>query len=167
MNMHLNTRLIETVAEDLRAHMGEDFDADTFWDTLDGETNVLDVVDHILETMQQDEALVEAIATQMTTLKRRKDRISGRVVAKRHALAKLLETSGQRTVERPLATVSFRHGSLSTHIINADDIPSQLTTSKIIVTPDKAAIKAQIEAGEKVPGADLVRGPDTVTVRVA
>ena len=30
---------------------------------------------------------------------------------------------------------------------------------------DKAAIKAQIEAGEVVPGAILVRGGDTVSVR--
>jgi hypothetical protein len=56
---------------------------------------------------------------------------------------------------------------LSVRIDDDAAIPSQLLTVKTTTAPDKAAIKRQIEAGEHVPGAALVRGDDIVTVRVA
>ena len=46
-------------------------------------------------------------------------------------------------------------------------IPSQLHTVKTTTTPDTAAIKRLLEAGEDVPGAMLVRGGDTLTIRSA
>ena len=62
-----------------------------------------------------------------------------------------------------LGTVSRTTGRLSLQITDEASIPSQLTVTT--VSPDKAAIKAQLEAGEAVPGAALVRGEDSVTVR--
>jgi hypothetical protein len=49
-------------------------------------------------------------------------------------------------------------------VINADEVPSQLC--KTTVTPDKAAIKKQLEAGEAVPGAALVMGAPSISIRV-
>ena len=46
-------------------------------------------------------------------------------------------------------------------------IPSQLHTVKTTTTPDTAAIKRLLEAGEDVPGAHLVRGGDSLTIRSA
>ena len=66
-------------------------------------------------------------------------------------------------MERPIATVSKRIDSLSVKITDEASVPSQLC--KTVTTPDKAAIKAQLQAGESVPGAEMARGPDGVTVR--
>ena len=46
-------------------------------------------------------------------------------------------------------------------------MPTQLCTVKTTTTPDKAAIKRQLEAGEHVPGAELARGDDTLILRSA
>jgi len=43
-------------------------------------------------------------------------------------------------------------------------IPSQLC--KTTVAPDRSAIKAQLLAGETVPGAMIVTGKDSLSVRV-
>lgn len=165
--MKVDTNFIKMVADEIREMLGDDFDEQTFFDSLDGETDALDLIDRLLATMAEDEALADAIKAQEADLKRRRERIAARVPAKRKALAAILHAAGQKKVERPRATVSLRPGVLSVRIVNESDIPSQLLTVKTVTAPDKAAIKKHLEAGEEVPGAELVRGDETISVRVA
>lgn len=162
--MNVQTNLIAIVAAELDAYRD---DAECFWDTLDGETDALTVIDRTLTSMQDDEALAEAIKAQEAALKARRDRIAMRADAKKRVLGQVLRAAGEKSVERPRATVSVRDGNLSVRIEDEAEIPSQLLTVKTTTAPDKTAIKKQIEAGERVPGASLVRGGDIVTVRVA
>ncbi len=166
MNFRPDFNLIERLAAELREMLGDDFDEVTFLDTLDGETDALDIADRILATMMDDDALATAAKAQAADLKRRADRMDARADAHKRVLLTLLDATGQKKLERPRATISRRAGSLSVRIVDESSIPSQLCTVKTITAPDKAAIRAQIEAGELVPGAELVRGGDTVSVRV-
>jgi hypothetical protein len=158
--------LIARVAAELRDHMGDDFDGDAFLDTLDGETNVLDLADWMIRKMLEDAALSEAIGAQLADLQTRKARIDARADSMKGRMLTLLDATGEKKLERPRATISRRAGSISVRITDDSAIPSQLCTVKTTTAPDKAAIKRQIEAGEAVPGAELVRGPDTASVRV-
>lgn len=164
MNVQPDINLIAAVSEQLVEMLGDDFDAETFWDTLDGETDAAEIVDHLLSSMQDDEALAGATKSQVEDLAARQKRIAARADAKKKTLGLILDATGQKKVERPRGTVSRLAGRLSVQITDAASIPSQLCTTT--VTPDKTAIKKQIEAGEDVPGAELVRGEDTVSVRV-
>jgi hypothetical protein len=159
----LNLPLIRQVAEMLEPYRD---DAEAFWDTLDGETDALTILDATLASMQDDEALAAAIKAQEADLKARRDRIAMRADAKRKTLALVLGAAGMRSAERPCGTVSVRPGNLSVRIVNEADLPSQLMRVKTTSEPDKAAIKAQLEAGVDVPGAALERGGDVVMVRV-
>jgi hypothetical protein len=153
------------IADDLRAILGDDFDQDTFLDTLDGETGALDVADWLIARMQDAEALADAAKTQADALAARAARLRARSQAHKAQFLPLLDAIGMKKLERPAATISRRQGSLSVQIIDPSSVPTQLC--KIVATPDKTAIKAQIEAGVDVPGARLERGPDGVTVRVS
>ena len=165
MNARFDPRLIETVAAELRDMLGEDFDESTFLDSLDGETDALDVADALIAGMQDAEALATAAKAQADALKARADRLKARSAAYKGRMLTLLDAIGQKKLERPGATISRRTGSLSAQITDEASVPSQL--SKIVQTPDKTAIKKQLEAGEAVPGAELARGEDGVTVRVS
>lgn len=165
MNNHANITLIEIVSAELRDMLGDDFDSETFLDTLDGETDALDILDRLIEAMQADKATAAAIKAQEADLAKRRKRFEARDAATKKAMLALLDATGEKKIERPCATVSRRSGSLSVAITDETAVPSQLC--KTVTTPDKAAIRAQIEAGEIVPGAELVRGADGVTVRVA
>ena len=162
MNMP-NLSLIEAIARELEPYRD---DEELFTDTLDGETDFLDLLDTFLAGMQDDEALAVAIKAQETDLKTRRERIEMRATAKKRVLGQILHAAGMKKAERPRGTVSIRPGNLSVRIINEDDVPSQLMREKITRAPDKAAIKAQIDAGEVVPGCDLERGADVISVRV-
>jgi hypothetical protein len=162
----LDIPLIARIAAELREGMGDDFDEAAFLDTLDGATDATDIADWMLRKISHDEAMCRAIDMEMSDLSARKMRKGASADTMRGRLLTLLDASGLKKMERPLATVSRRSGSVSVRVTDEAAIPSQLCTVKTITTPDKAAIKRQIEAGETIPGAELVRGPDGVTVRV-
>lgn len=138
-----------------------------FLDTLEGETDAVEIADWLIGSILSDEALAEAVKAQESAMRARRDRIEMRARVKRRAAVELLSAAGLKRMERPLATISRIAGRVSVQIADEAAVPSQLCTVKTIVAPDKAAIKAQLEAGVDVPGAALIRGDDTISVRVA
>ena len=166
MNVYADIPLIQRVAAELRDYLGEDFDDTAFLDTLDGETNALDVADKLIALALDADAMVSAILTQREALVMRAERKEAQSEAYRAQMLKLLDAMNVKKLERPRATISRRAGSQSVRIVDEASIPSQLCTVKTITSPDKAAIKASIAAGESVPGAEMVTGPDSLTVRV-
>lgn len=163
MNAYADLNLIRASAAAVREALGDDDDTQAFWDTLEGETDALEFADKLLAFAQEAAAMEDAIAAQIDQLRARKERMARRQSAAKANLLALLDATGEKKMERPIATVSRRAGSLSVHITDEAAIPTQLC--KVVKTPDKTAIKAQLKAGETVPGATLERGPDGVTVR--
>ena len=162
--MQFDPQTIRRWADEIRAELGEDFDTETFMDTLDGVTDAADIADRMIADMLAAEAMGEAIRGEISDLTARRDRYDARKDAFRRQLLSLLDATGEKKMERPRATISRRAGLPSVQITDEAAIPSQLC--KTTVAPDKAAIKAQLLAGETVPGAQIVMGADGVTVRV-
>ncbi len=164
MNIRPDFTMIQLMATEIRAALGDDFDPDAFLDTLDGETDAADIADRFIAELSEAEAMAEAIKAQEADLRARRGRYEMRGEAFRRQLLNLLDAIGEKKIERPRATVSRRAGLPSVQITDETAIPSQLC--KTTIAPDKAAIKAQLLAGEIVPGAVIVIGDDGVTVRV-
>lgn len=162
--MRLDVSIIRRWADEIRAELGEDFDPFAFIDTLDGQTDVADIADRMLADMLAAEAMGEAIRSEIADLTARRDRYDARGKAYRRQLLSLLDATGEKKIERPRATISRRAGLPSVQITDETAIPSQLC--KTVVSPDKAAIKAQLLAGEAVPGAVILIGDDAISVRV-
>lgn len=162
--MRIDLTRIRAIAEELAAYRD---DEETYIDTLDGETDAVELLDREIAAEQADRALCEAIKAQMEALRKRADRIDMRADTRRRMQKAILEAMGLRKLERPLATLSIRLGSVSVKITDDAAIPTQLRTVKTTSTPDKIAIRKQLDAGETVPGAELVRGDETLSVRVA
>ena len=138
-----------------------------FLDTMDGETDALDLADRLIAEIQHDAALVAALKAQEEAMSQRRARLENREKAKRRVAVELLEALGVKKLERPRATLTRATGRTRPGITDPDAIPSQLCTVKTTTAPDLAAIKRLLEAGEDVPGAVLVRGNDTLTIRSA
>lgn len=162
--MRADINLIERVSAELVDALGDDFDAETFWDTLDGETDAMDVIGHLIRQREEAKAHAEASKALADEYAARKRRLDDKAKAVASALGTILDATGQRKVTHPLGTVSRTSGRMSCRIVDETAIPSQLTITT--VKPDTAAIKRSLEAGEAVPGAELVRGDDGVTVRI-
>lgn len=156
---------IARMADEIRAILGDDYDLETFLDTLDGQTDALDILDQLIAQDREAAALATAIKAQISDLTARKARMEARSRAAKTAMLTLLDVVGERKIERPAATVSRRSGSASVAITDETAVPSQLCQIKKV--PDKKAIKAQIDAGEDVPGAEIKIGADGVILRSA
>lgn len=159
--MRLNVGFIGQVGEMLRDYSD---DETLYWDTLDGETDVMDVVGRlVMEAVEADHHA--AAAKEMSKVfADRASRLQSKRRAVNDAIMAVMEATGQDKIPHPLATISRRKGRPSVTIINEQEIPTQLT--KTVRTADKTAIKKQLEAGEDVPGATLDIGADTVSMRI-
>lgn len=163
MNIQANIPAIEHVSAVLVEMLGDDFDAETFWDTLDGETDVMDIIGHLLKERVEAKAFAAASKDQAAIYAARAKRLTDKDRAITTALGALLDAAGQAKVNHPLGTVSRTKPRVSVDVYDAAEIPTQLTVTT--TRPDAAAIKKQLEAGEAVPGAQLVAGEPGLTVR--
>ena len=164
MNIRADIPLIERVSQQLSEMLGDDFDAETFWDSLDGETDAMDIIGRLICDREEAKSHAAASKAMADEYRSRASRLEARTQALSRALGDVLDATGQKKVAHPLGTVSRLAGRVSCKITDETAIPSQLTVTT--VKPDTAAIKKQLEAGEAVPGAELVRGDDGVMVRV-
>jgi hypothetical protein len=159
--MRIDSGLVTLISEQLDDHKD---DLDTFWDTLDGETDILDFVGIILERLMETESQIEAIDILINKYLARKSGLAKRKDDLKNSLYKTTKWTGQKKIPHAIATVSLRKGVNIVNIINQEVIPSQLC--KVTVTPDKTEIKKQLQAGVKIDGAELVQTSETISIRM-
>jgi len=150
------------MADNIRAMVGDD--EDCFLDTLDGETDAMDVLGKLIQERQEIQANEVAVKALAKTYQERAAKLNAKADAISQTIGHLLDAIGSKKVAHPLATVSRTKARQSVLVTNPEEIPTQLTKTKR--SPDLAAIKEQLEAGEFVPGAEIKLGNPGVTVRV-
>lgn len=162
--MRIDTAYIRRMADEIRAVLGDDFDDETFIDTLDGETNAVDLIGYLIRDREEAKSHAAACDNLARQYADRAKRLKARGDAMTKAMGDILDAMGERKVAHALGTVSRTRGRASVQIVDADAVPTQLC--KVVKSPDKTAIKAQLDAGEEVPGAEMQTAPDGVSVRV-
>jgi len=150
------------MSDNIRAMVGDD--EDCFLDTLDGETDAMDVLGKLIQERQEIQANEVAVKALAKTYQERAAKLNAKADAISQTIGHLLDAIGSKKVAHPLATVSRTKARQSVLVTNPEEIPTQLT--KVKRSPDLAAIKKQLEAGEFVPGAEIKLGNPGVTVRV-
>ena len=168
-NTHFDTERLKQEIDELVSVYGFDpydtDDQDIWLSALEGETSLDTVLDRLLELRYRAKANEEAVKERIKNLKERADRYKREQEVLTKAMHKVLNMVNQKSYKTVEATYSIRAGTKRVEIEDEQAIPTQLTTVKTITSPDKAAIKAALEAGEIVPGATLVTGEETLSVR--
>ena len=161
--LDLNT--VREIRAQLESILGDDLDDGTALDCIDGETDAGDILDRLIWNTQNDLHLIDALKEHEAALKARRSRMEARVNANKAAMLAVMDAAGVGKAERACATLTRRNGSASVHITDEEALPTQLCQIKRV--PDKKAIKAQLDAGEDVPGAEIRIGASTITMRSA
>lgn len=159
--MLINYDEIRRLADSIREICGDD--EDTFLDTLDGETDAVDVLGKLIQERLEVlgfEATNKELAEQY---KRRADKMASKADAINQQMKHLLNAMGVKKVNHALATVSITKPRWSVEVVDEAQVPTQLkiTTTK----PDLRAIKKILDDGEPVPGCRPKVGNEGVTVR--
>ena len=159
--MQIDTATLTYISEILEEYRD---DLDTFWDTLDGETNVMDKVGAILLSMNEAKASAQANKELAEMYAARRAMMEERHKSLAKALKTIMLATGQSKIPHPLGTVSLRPGVQSVVVHDETKLPTQLF--KVTRTPDKSAIKAALQEGNEIEGAMLVTGGQSVSVRM-
>lgn len=128
-------------------------------------------VDDVLRRLAQAALLARANAAaadgMIDDLTARRDRYRAHEDAYRTTLLQAMEALGLRYWSCVQATLSLAAGRPKVIISDdaADRLPDALVAIRIVRTPDKAAIRAALEAGDTVEGASLSNATPVLQVR--
>lgn len=134
-------------------------------DTLDGETDLKDVLVGIMRQADLDEALASGVDARMDELNQRRQRFLNRYTKRRALIQWAMEEAGIGKIEAPDFTLSLSKGSASVVVTDENALPDRFVRVTTTKSPDKTAIGAALKAKEPVPGATLSNPGMRLTVR--
>lgn len=144
-----------SAAQQIKELLPYDDDNKLLIDTVDGETDVFEIIDKLAELAIADKALAEKAAE-------RAKRIAGRSERNREVIKAMMQALDIPKLERPLATLSIsQHRELQ--VIDEAELPAEFVRH----SPDKVAIAKALRAGFPVSGATLGNDQPRLTIRTA
>ncbi|MEO8895701.1 MAG: siphovirus Gp157 family protein [Rhizomicrobium sp.] len=162
LSTEINNYLI--LAEQLKAQYA-DLDEDTLADTLEGITQLPDLITQIVRSGLEDEVLFNALKQRMEEMQARLTRLKERHDKKRAMAAWAMSHAQIPRVQAPDFSLSLRPGSQRLEIQNEALVPPLF----FVPQPprlDRAGLSSCLKRGETVAGAVLVQGEPTIQVRV-
>jgi len=138
-------------------------DADLLADTLEGETDLDRVLSKLVDFVREAEAMADAVKARKDEISERQKRYERQGESGRKIIHQLMEAAQKDKVTLPEATLSITKPRTSVEIVAIDTLPQGFyrTERKAL----SSEIKKALEAGEKVPGAELRLGSPGLTVR--
>lgn len=139
-------------------------DAETLRDTLEGLSNLPEMVAAIVRSSLDDITLATALRGRISDMQERLGRIEERAEKKRAFVASVMEQADLRQLTEPDFTVSLRPTPCPLVVTAENEIPEAYWKPQ---SPklDRKALIAALNGGERVPGANLGNGGVTIAVR--
>lgn len=142
-----------------------EMDADTIRDTLDGYgadfDNKVVAIASLIRNLEATAASIKEAEAQMEArrkaMEERASWLSRYVIDNMRAI-------GKTEIACPLFAVKVKTNQPSVVISESCDLPTRFITQKLVVSPDKKALKAALESGEVVEGVSLVRS-NTLSIK--
>jgi hypothetical protein len=159
--VHLHER--ELLRQQLCAEFPS-IDDETLRDTLDGLTNLPEMLTSILRSHLDDLTILAALRTRILDMQERFARIEYRVGKKRAVVASVMERAGIKKLTEPDFTASLRDVPPGLVVIEEGKIPDAFWKPQPPKLDRKALLTA-LKAGDVVAGASLGNGSVTLTVR--
>lgn len=137
------------------SELPDDGDNVLLLNTIEGESDVLEVLDRVIEHAIADAKLVELA-------RERAKRIEERAKRTRNVALQIIEALGVSPLERPVYTASVSyHRELGS--LDESTLPAEFWRH----APDKVAITKALRAGKEIPGASLGNDQPRLTLRTA
>lgn len=161
MRLDLTKMQVGAVAAALHDALTED--ERLYLDTLEGETDLYELVRRLLEQVEEDEGIQTFLAEQISDRQSRKQRAAERVKHNREAIMALIQCAQLDKLVLAEATLSVRDVPPKPIVTDEAAVPDDFC--KFTRKPDMAAIKAGVEAGAVIEGVSFDNGGTTLTIR--
>jgi hypothetical protein len=139
-------------------------DAETLFDTLEGITDLHEMIAAIIRSTLVDEALHAGLRFRLDDMKERLSRLEVRAAKKRQLALEAMNEVGLTKLEQPDFTASARAGSPSVIVVAETMIPD---TYWIPQPPklDRHTMLRELKRGVEIPGAQLSNSKLALMVR--
>ncbi len=141
-----------------------DADEETLRDTLEGITNLTEMLAEVLRSCLEDQSLASALRARMSDMQERCSRFEERARKKRDLVTSVMEEADLKKLMEPDFTVSLRPSRPPLMIIDEEAIPGdvwKLQPAKL----DRQGLISALGNGRDIPGAVLGNPPMTISVR--
>ena len=139
-------------------------DPDTLRDSLEGITNLHEMIAAIIRSALADEALQVGLRTRIEDMRQRLSRLAERGSKKRQLALEAMNEAGLKKLEQPDFTASARLGAPPLVVTSERDVPE----SYWIPQPprlDRQTLTSDLRRGDRVPGACLGNAAPILVVR--
>src|SRR5262245_42586434 len=135
-------------------------DVETIRDTLEGITELNEMIAAVIRSALVDEALHAGLRFRLEDMKERLSRLEVRAAKKRQLALEAMNEVGFTKLEQPDFTASTRAGSPSLIVVAEDNIPDNYWIPQPAKL-DRQTMLGELKRGVEIPGAQL-SNPQTV-----
>ncbi len=137
-------------------------DDDTLADTLEGITDLHEMIAAVIRSALVDEALSAGLRKRLDDMRDRLERLQERGAKKRQLALEAMDEVGLSKLQQPDFTASTRSGSPALVVTAEGDVPSPYWVPQ---TPkmDRQALLCELKRGVEIPGVQL-NNPNPVLV---
>ena len=137
---------------------------ETLADTLEGITDLHEMIAAVIRSALVDEALQAGLRTRLEEMRQRLARLEERGAKKRQLALEAMCEVGLKKLEQPDFTASARAGMPPLIIMSEDLIPEPYWVPQPPKL-DRQALLADLKRGDEIPGAQLGNPKPTLAVR--
>lgn len=138
-------------------------DIDLLADMIEGETDLLRILEKAVSARQEAVSMAEAIKSREGDLSERRKRFERQADSIKRTIQALMEVAGQDKITLPEATISITSARTIVNVMDLEALPQGFFKSERKALSKE--IKTALEAGEKIPGAELVLGDNGLMIR--
>ncbi len=156
-----------TYHEHLREQIRNEFpdiDEETLADTLEGLTNLNEMLGAVVRSHLDDMAMVDALKSRTADMQDRLSRISKRAEKKRELVASVMEQADLKKLAEADFTVSLRSSSAQLVVTEEGSIPEPYWKPQLPKL-DRLGLIATLKSGGQIPGAMLGNPRMTIAIR--
>ena len=164
MNLEFAATTYRTIRDRIRAHDPQ-IDEQTLADTVEGLTDVHEILQAIVRAALADEAMARGLKCRLSDMQGRLERLQDRAAKRRQIVRDVMVELDLKKLNAPDFSASIRVGSPALLVLNEDAVPS------IYWQPGEPRLKRQVLAdelkhGSEVPGVALSNPEPILSVRV-
>ena len=128
-----------------------DLDAQTLADTLEGLSNLREMLTEIIRSALEDETLVAALATRVADMQARRERLAARAARKRQLALRAMCEAEIAKLEQPDFTAALRQAAPALAVVDEDKIPAAYWKPQPFKL-DRQGLLQALKAGTAIEG---------------
>lgn len=154
-HQHLRERLVAEIP---------DLDAETLADTLEGLTDLREMLAELIRSALEDEALAAGLSTRLSDMKARLERFETRARRKRQLALKTMDEAAIAKLEQPDFTASLRQAAPALEVVAEDKIPAAYWKPQPFKL-DRQGLLQALKAGTAIDGVGWAPPHQLLSVR--